>query len=176
MSGGTGFILDLYWLYDKEKSAGNTDTKGLKYNIHPFFNRHKSMSEKTVMIIDDSKYIIGLLERFFVDKLHFIVVATALDGTNVLELYRQYRPNLLTLDLSMPDKKGVDVLKDVLEADPGANVLIISAVRSDAMLKCMTMGAKGYVEKPLRFSDLDFVSDFIETVKEVCGMGKEEQV
>lgn len=128
------------------------------------------MSEKRVMIIDDSKYIIGLLERFFIDQLHFKVVATALDGTNALELYRKYKPDLLTLDLSMPNKDGKEVLKEVLEEDPDANVLIISAVRGDALLKCMSMGAKGYVEKPLRLSDSDFIADFTETVNEVVGI------
>jgi len=127
------------------------------------------MSEKRVMIIDDSKYIIGLLERFFIDKLQFKVVATALDGTNALELYRKHRPDLLTLDLSMPNKDGKDVLKDILNAYPEANVLIISAVRGDSMLKCMSMGAKGFIEKPLRLSDADFIADFIETVNEVIG-------
>lgn len=128
------------------------------------------MSEKRVMIIDDSKYIIGLLERFFIDQLHFKVVATALDGTNALELYRKYRPDLLTLDLSMPNKDGKEVLKEVLEEFPDANVIIISAVRGDALLKCMSMGAKGYVEKPLRLSDSDFIADFTETVGEVVGI------
>ena len=132
------------------------------------------MSEKTVIIVDDSKYIIGLLERFFVDQLHFKVVATALDGTNVLDLYKKYRPNLLTLDLSMPNKDGKVVLKEILDEDPEANILIISAVRGDAMLKCMTMGAKGYIEKPLQLSDPDFVADFIETVNEVVGEPEEE--
>lgn len=129
------------------------------------------MIEKRVMIIDDSKYIIGLLERFFIDQLHFKVIATTLDGTNALELYRKYQPDLLTLDLSMPNKDGKEVLKEVLGEDPAANIIIISAVRGDAMLQCMSMGAKGYVEKPLRLSDSDFIADFIETVNDVVGIG-----
>ena len=128
------------------------------------------MGEKTVMIVDDSKYIIGLLERFFVDQLHFKVVATALDGTNTLELYRKFKPDLLTLDISMPNKDGKDVLREIMIEYPNANVLIISAVRGDSMLKCMSMVAKGYIEKPLQFSDPDFVADFIETVNEVIAV------
>jgi len=132
------------------------------------------MDEKTVMIVDDSKYIIGLLDRFFTDTLHFKVVCTALDGTNALELYKRYKPDLLTLDLSMPNKDGKEVLKEVMAEDQEANVLIISAVRGDAMLNCMTMGAKGYIEKPLQLSNTDFVADFIETVNEVMGVVEEE--
>lgn len=128
------------------------------------------MSEKTVMIVDDSKYIIGLLERFFTDTLHFKVVCTALDGINVLDLFKRYQPDLLTLDLSMPNKDGKEVLREVMAEKPDANVLIISAVRGDAMLNCMTMGAKGYIEKPLQLSNSEFVGDFIETVNEVMGI------
>jgi two-component system chemotaxis response regulator CheY len=131
------------------------------------------MSEKTVMIVDDSKYIIGLLERFFTDTLHFKVVCTALDGTNALELFKRYKPDLLTLDLSMPNKDGKEVLREIMTEAPEANVLIISAVRGDAMLNCMTLGAKGYIEKPLQLSNSDFVGDFIETVNEVMGIAEE---
>jgi two-component system, chemotaxis family, chemotaxis protein CheY len=132
------------------------------------------MSEKSVIIIDDSKYIIGLLERFFIDQLHFKVVATAPDGTNALDLYRKFKPDLLTLDLSMPNKHGKDVLKELLNEDPVANVLIISAVRGETIMECLSMGAKGYIEKPLRFSDADFTSDFIETVNEAVGVQKSD--
>ncbi|MBN1576560.1 MAG: response regulator [Chitinispirillaceae bacterium] len=128
------------------------------------------MSEKSVIIIDDSKYIIGLLERFFIDRLHFKIIATALDGTDALNLYRKFKPDLLTLDLSMPNKNGQDVLKELLDEFPDANVLIISAIRGDAILQCLSMGAKGYIEKPLRLSNGDFVADFIETVNEAVGV------
>lgn len=127
------------------------------------------MSEKCVIIIDDSKYIIGLLERFFVEQLHFKVVATALDGTEALDLYRRFKPDLLTLDLSMPNKDGKDVLKELINEFPEANILIISAIRGDAILQCLSIGAKGYIEKPLRFSSTEFVEDFIESVKEAVG-------
>ena len=127
------------------------------------------MSEKCVIIIDDSKYIIGLLERFFVEQLHFKVVATALDGTEALDLYRRFKPDLLTLDLSMPNKDGKDVLKELINEFPEANILIISAIRGDAILQCLSIGAKGYIEKPLRFSSTEFIEDFIESVKEAVG-------
>jgi two-component system chemotaxis response regulator CheY len=124
------------------------------------------MSAKRVIIIDDSPYIIGLLERFFIDQMQFNVVATALDGTGVLELYRKFRPDLLTLDLSMPGKNGTLVLREVLREFPDANVLIISAVRGEPLLECMNAGARGYLEKPLRLSESDYIADFVESVNE----------
>ncbi len=127
------------------------------------------MNEKSVVIIDDSKYIIGMLERFFVEQLHFKIAATALDGTEAVELYRRYKPDLVTLDLSMPNKDGKEVLKELLDEFPQANILVISAIRGDAVMQCLSMGAKGYIEKPLRLNNADFIADFIETVNEAVG-------
>jgi two-component system chemotaxis response regulator CheY len=127
------------------------------------------MAEKTVMIVDDSKYITGLLEKFFKERLKFRVVATVLNGMEVLERYRELRPALVTLDISMPQKTGEVILQEIISFDPDANICIISAVRGDAMLNCMSLGAKGYIEKPLRLNDVDYVRDFRDTVNEIIG-------
>lgn len=124
------------------------------------------MSKKSVMIIDDSKYIIGLLERFFCDELDFNVVATALHGDNAIELYQKYTPDLVTLDLSMPNKSGMEVLTELLQSEPRAKVIIISAVRGESIMESLLLGAKGYIEKPLKLSDSNFKSEFIKTVDE----------
>jgi hypothetical protein len=58
-------------------------------------------------------------------------------------------------------------MKEIYTEFPKANILMISAVRGDAMLECMKMGAKGYIEKPLKFNDVEFVKDFQETVEEI---------
>lgn len=127
------------------------------------------MPPKKVVIIDDSKYVVDKLEQFFTTVMQFDVVATGSDGRFALELYRKYHPDLITLDMMMPNMDGMTALKEILKDDPGANVMMVSAVRGDSMLRCMVLGAKGYVEKPLRFSDPAFTEDFIETLKEILG-------
>lgn len=127
------------------------------------------MAEKTVMIVDDSKYILGLLDTFFQERLQFKVVATLMNAMDVLENYKKLRPTLVTLDISMPQKSGEVVLDELISEDPDVNVCIISAVRGDAMLNCMALGAKGYIEKPLRLNDVDYVQDFINTIHETIG-------
>lgn len=125
------------------------------------------MDEKRVIIIDDSKYIIGMLEEFLCKKMHLNVVATACDGMNALDLYRKLKPDMVTLDLSMPKKGGKEVLGELMNEDPNANVLIVSAVRSKLLVECLLMGAKGYVEKPLRLHNTEYVADLVKTVNEV---------
>ena len=127
------------------------------------------MLHKKVVIIDDSKYVVEKLSDFFSEKMGFKVVATASDGSCAVDLYKKYRPDLLTLDIMMPDMDGVATLTEILKFDSGANVMMVSAVRGETMLRCMVLGAKGYVEKPLQFNSPDFVNDFIATVKEIVG-------
>jgi two-component system, chemotaxis family, chemotaxis protein CheY len=122
---------------------------------------------KTVVIVDDSKFLIKQIVDFFENQLGFQVIATGIDGNEAVELYKTHKPDLITLDITMPNKDGIDALKEIIVAFPAAKILMISAVRGSAMLECMNAGAKGYVEKPLKFSDNEFVNDFKETVNEV---------
>lgn len=122
---------------------------------------------KTVVIVDDSKFLIKKIAAFFEKEMEYQVVAQGYDGNDAVELYRQHQPDLLALDITMPNKDGQQALEEVLAEFPDANVLIISAVRGDTVLECMDSGAKGYIEKPLRFNDPDFIQDFKETLDEI---------
>ncbi|HLV33305.1 MAG TPA: response regulator [Chitinispirillaceae bacterium] len=118
----------------------------------------------TVIVIDDSIFLIKQIVDFFEKQLNFQVVATGNDGNDAVELYKKYKPDLITLDITMPNKDGIEALREILSINPEANVLMISAVRGSAMLECMNEGAKGYVEKPLKFNDSEFVKDFKESI------------
>ncbi len=123
--------------------------------------------KKTVVIVDDSKFLLKQISEFFEQQLGFTVLATGCDGNDAVDLYRQYKPDLITLDISMPNRSGEDAMRDILSEFPQAKVLMISAVRGNAMLQCMCDGAKGYIEKPLKLADTEFVKDFKETVEEI---------
>lgn len=127
------------------------------------------MAQKKVIIIDDSKYVVDKLQQFFSDYLKFTVAATANDGSFALELYKRHKPDLVTLDIMMPNMDGITTLKELLKYDPGVNVLMVSAVRGDSMLRCMVLGAKGYIEKPVKLHDETFVNDMTDTVKDILG-------
>lgn len=122
---------------------------------------------KTVVVVDDSKFLIKQIVDFFEKQLGFQVLGTGNDGNEAVELYKKLKPDLITLDITMPNKDGMDAMKEIIKDFPDANILMISAVRGSAMLECMSAGAKGYVEKPLKFADGEFVNDFRETVSEI---------
>jgi len=122
---------------------------------------------KTVVIIDDSKFLIKKIIVFFKDEMKYQVVAQGYDGNDAVELYRKHQPDLITLDITMPNKDGQQAMEEIITKYPKANILIISAVRGDTVLECMDFGAKGYLEKPLRFADPEFIQDFKETLDEI---------
>lgn len=123
--------------------------------------------DRSVVIVDDSKFQTMQLGRFFAEVMGFRVAASGENGEEAVELYRTHKPDLITMDLTMPKLDGRGALAQILQEFPDANVLVISAVKGPLLLDCLTLGAKSYIEKPLRFDKEDFIRDFKATVAEI---------
>jgi two-component system, chemotaxis family, chemotaxis protein CheY len=122
---------------------------------------------KRIVIIDDSIFLIKQLTEFMELSMGYKVVADGSDGNQAVALYRQHKPDLITLDITMPNKDGVEALTEIIEEFPDANIMMISAIRGQEMTKCIKIGAKAYMEKPLLFNDEQFVRDFKASLAEV---------
>jgi two-component system chemotaxis response regulator CheY len=122
---------------------------------------------RTVVIVDDSKFIIDQLANHFKTKLNYNVVGTGYDGNDEVLLFRKHKPDLLTLDICMPIKDGKQAIQEVREDFPDARILVVSAIRGNSMLECMDLCAGGYIEKPLKLNDPDFVQEFEFTLNEI---------
>ncbi len=123
----------------------------------------------SVVIVDDSSFQTLQLGRFFADTMGFTVAATGENGEEAVELFRKHRPDLITMDLTMPKLDGRGALTEIIKEFPDARVLVISAVKGPLLLDCLSLGAKSYIEKPLRFDKEDFVRDFKATIGEILG-------
>jgi two-component system, chemotaxis family, chemotaxis protein CheY len=123
--------------------------------------------DRSVVIVDDSRFQTMQLGRFFSEVLGFTVAATGENGEEAVELYRKHQPDLITMDLTMPKLDGRGALAQILAEFPAARILVISAVKGPLLLECLAIGAKSYVEKPLRFDREDFVRDFKATIAEI---------
>ncbi len=121
---------------------------------------------KKVIIVDDSAFLTRQIKDFFEQHMGLEVVAVGRDGNEAISLYREHRPDLITMDLTMPNKDGRAAIAEILAVYPFAKILVISAVKGNTMLECMKLGARGYVEKPLKFHDPIFVEDFKKSVEE----------
>jgi two-component system chemotaxis response regulator CheY len=130
------------------------------------YNPREESMPKSVIIVDDSTFLSKQISDFFVSQLGFQVLAIGKDGNDAVELYRKHKPDLVTMDLTMPNKDGKTAINEILAEFADARILVISAVKGNTVLECLNSGAKGYVEKPLKFSDPIFVEDFKQSVDE----------
>lgn len=122
---------------------------------------------RSVLIIDDSTFLSRQMADFFTTQLGFQVVGVGRDGNEAVDLYRKLVPDLVTMDLTMPNKDGKTAIEEILTEFPEARIMVISAVKGNSVLECLNRGARGYVEKPLKFADPLFVEDFRRSVEEV---------
>jgi two-component system, chemotaxis family, chemotaxis protein CheY len=122
---------------------------------------------KRIVIVDDSLFLIQQLTAFMEEVMGYTVVGRGSDGNQAVALYREHKPDLITLDITMPNKDGMEALEEILAEFPDANAMMISAIRGQEMTKCIKMGAKAYMEKPLLFHDDQFVRDFKASLAEV---------
>jgi two-component system, chemotaxis family, chemotaxis protein CheY len=122
---------------------------------------------KRIVIVDDSLFLIKQLSDFMEEVMGYTVVGSGSDGNQAVALYREHKPDLITLDITMPNKDGMEALEEILAEFPDANIMMISAIRGQEMTKCIKTGAKAYMEKPLLFNDDQFVRDFKASLAEV---------
>jgi two-component system chemotaxis response regulator CheY len=102
-----------------------------------------------VMVVDDSLITAKSLIRML-ESLGHEVVCTARTGEEAIELYKKFMPDLVTMDISMPDMNGVQATKIIIQEYPDALIVMVTSHGQEEMvLEAVTAGAKGYVLKPL---------------------------
>jgi len=102
-----------------------------------------------VLVVDDSMFIAKQLGQIFTSE-GFEVAGTAADGAQGVEKYKELRPDIVTMDITMPVMDGVSALEKILEFDKEAKVIMVSALgKEDVVKKSLLMGAKSYIVKPL---------------------------
>lgn len=103
-----------------------------------------------VMIIDDALFMRKML-REICERAGFEVVAEGDNGEVVLELYRQHRPDLVTMDIVMPNCSGIEALRGLMNEDPQAQVVMVSALGQDTLvLEAVEAGARDFIVKPFK--------------------------
>ncbi len=126
------------------------------------------MSIKTkIMIVDDNKEFVKLLSMYINSQNDMEVVATAFDGKDTLSIIKEKTPDILLLDIIMPEKDGLSVLEDMVK-DNSSNkplVIVMSAIGQERITqKAISLGATYYVVKPFDMPTLvERLRDLIDT-------------
>lgn len=120
-----------------------------------------------VLVVDDSVFLTKAIGRFL-EEIGHSVVGYAHNADDGVELYWEHRPDLVLLDITMPNKDGRECLREILAGDSSARVLMISAITErDVVVDCLSAGAKGYVAKPLKLLEEPFRNELCATITQV---------
>ena len=103
-----------------------------------------------ILIVDDTLFMRTLLKNILFSGGHTIV-GEGVDGEDGVAKYKEMKPDLVTMDIVMPKKNGIEALKAIKEFDPAAKIVMCTAVGQEQMVKlAIKTGAKGYIVKPFQ--------------------------
>ncbi len=106
--------------------------------------------KRRILIADDASFMRQMI-REIIEMEDYEVVAEAIDGVQAVELYQERRPELVTMDIVMPKRSGLDALKGILELDADARVVMCSALGQETLvMEALQAGAKDFIVKPFK--------------------------
>ena len=101
-----------------------------------------------IILIDDDQLVTLSLKTILESTGSVQVLATGTSGAEAIALYQQWKPDVLLLDIQMPNGSGLDAGEQILQQDPNARILFLTTFSDDAYIaKALELGAKGYLLK-----------------------------
>jgi two-component system, chemotaxis family, chemotaxis protein CheY len=118
---------------------------------------------KRILVVDDAAFMRMMIKEILT-KNGYEIAGEAQDGVQAVEKYKELRPDLVTMDITMPEMDGVQALKAIRAFDPNANVIMCSAMGQQAMvIDAIQAGAKDFIVKPFQAERV------IEAIKKIIG-------
>lgn len=105
---------------------------------------------KKVLIVDDAAFMRMAIKNILV-KHDFEVLDEAENGLVGLNKYKDLKPDLVTMDITMPEMTGLEALKEIIAYDPAAKIVMVSAMGQEQMvMEAIRNGAKSFIVKPFK--------------------------
>ncbi len=105
---------------------------------------------KRVLIVDDAAFM-RISIRNIISKNGYEIAGEAGNGAEAVQKYTELRPDIVTMDITMPEVNGLEALKQIRAIEPAAVVVMVSALGQESMVRDAVMaGAKGFVVKPFK--------------------------
>ncbi|WP_068672387.1 response regulator [Oceanobacillus sp. Castelsardo] len=118
---------------------------------------------KKVLIVDDAAFM-RMMIKDILTKNGYEVVGEAQDGAQAVEKYKELSPDLVTMDITMPEMDGITALKEIKQINPEAKIIMCSAMGQQAMvIDAIQAGAKDFIVKPFQADRV------IEAIQKVIG-------
>ncbi|TVY10645.1 response regulator [Paenibacillus cremeus] len=116
-----------------------------------------------ILIVDDAAFM-RMMIRDILTKNGYEVCGEANDGAQAIEKFKELRPDLITMDITMPEMDGIQALKEIKKIDGNAKVIMCSAMGQQAMvIDAIQAGAKDFIVKPFQADRV------IEAIKKTLG-------
>mgnify|MGYP000430170171 CR=1 FL=1 len=105
---------------------------------------------KRVLIVDDTAFMRMLLKAML-EKNGFQVIGEAENGSVAVKKYKELKPDIVTMDITMPEMDGIQALREIRQFDSNSKVVMISALGQESFVReAVLLGAKGFIIKPFR--------------------------
>jgi len=106
-----------------------------------------------VMVVDDSEFVARLMSKMLAGT-EYSVIGHAKNGQEALVKYQELKPEIVTMDIIMPNMNGIEAITELFKIDHKAKVLVVSAMGHDNVIQqAMDLGAKHYILKPFQKDD-----------------------
>lgn len=104
---------------------------------------------KKILIVDDAVFMRLAIKNILKEEEYEFIEAA--NGREAVQEYIKHRPNLVTMDITMPDMTGIEALKEIIDFDKNAVVMMVSAMGQEAMVReAIIAGAKTFIIKPFK--------------------------
>ena len=116
-----------------------------------------------ILIVDDSKTSRKIL-RGALEEAGYTVVGEAADGNQGVDMYKELKPDVVTMDITIPNKDGIEALGEIMNYDSQAKVVMVTAAgQKTKMIEAIKAGAADFIQKPFEPETI------ISTIKKVVG-------
>ncbi|HJV45782.1 MAG TPA: response regulator [Bacillota bacterium] len=116
-----------------------------------------------ILVVDDAAFMRMMIKEILT-KNGFNVVGEASDGVQAVEKYKELSPDLVTMDITMPEMDGITALKEIKKLDGGAKIVMCSAMGQQSMvIEAIQAGARDFIVKPFQADRV------LEAIKKVLG-------
>ncbi|NEZ45856.1 response regulator [Clostridium niameyense] len=116
-----------------------------------------------VLIVDDAAFM-RMMIKDILEKNGFEIVGEASNGIKAVEIYKKENPDVVTMDITMPDMDGIEAVKAIREYNPSAKIIMCSAMGQQTMvMDAIKAGAKDFIVKPFQPDRV------LEAIKKVVG-------
>jgi len=108
------------------------------------------MAGNKILIVDDAAFMRMMLKNILTSN-GFEIVGEAENGVQAVEKYKELKPELVTMDITMPEMDGIAAVKEIMKIDPNARIVMVSAMGQQVMvIEAIQAGAKDFVVKPFQ--------------------------